>query len=79
MRYDTAYNLFRRAGEEDLHCAIPEDRPLPGFLGAGRWTFSGKVTGAADAPRGFGSRAAETSSRVNGFYLFQMLPVRPGY
>lgn len=79
MHYETAYNVFRRAGEDDLHCAIPEDRPLPGFLGGERWTFSGKVTGADNAPRGFGARAAETASRINGFYVFHLLPVRQCY
>jgi hypothetical protein len=33
------YNLFRRKLEEDLYCAVPEDRPVPGFV-AGEWEFA---------------------------------------
>jgi hypothetical protein len=30
-----AYNLFRRKGEADLFCAVPEDIPVPAFVTPG--------------------------------------------
>lgn len=69
------YNLFRNRDREDLCCAVPEDRIVPGFVRSQGWTFAGRVAeGGSDAPReprGFDTAAAAEGSRLNGFYVFQ--------
>jgi hypothetical protein len=66
------YNLFRRQEEPHLHCAVPEDRPVPGFIGQDSWAFCGTLSERTNTPRGFDEHAA-TGARFNGFYLFQVL------
>jgi hypothetical protein len=62
--------LFRRKGQPDLFCAVPEDRPDPGFITSGCWT----CVGAPDRnplPPGLNRTAAELGVQLNGFHLFQ--------
>lgn len=68
-----AYNLFRRKGDHDLFCAVPEDCVVPGFLNGAAWEFSGKVDGSGAAPVGFDPRTAATAVRFNGCYFFEPL------
>ena len=67
------YNLFRRKLEEDLYCAVPEDRPVPGFVGE-NWEFRGRVGEAEAAPSGFVPDAAQAATRAIGYYIFHALP-----
>ncbi|HVL73287.1 MAG TPA: hypothetical protein VM434_15580 [Beijerinckiaceae bacterium] len=69
-----AYNLFRRKGDTDLFCAVPEECAVPGFLQGRSWEFSGRLSEPRSAPIGFDARAATTGVRLNGFYLFQSFP-----
>ncbi|EIM26855.1 hypothetical protein [Microvirga lotononidis] len=63
-----AYNLFRRKGEADLFCAVPEDIPVPAFLTPEAWEYGCSVD--IQALSGFDAEAAEISAGANGFYLF---------
>jgi len=63
-----AYNLFRRKGEADLYCAVPQDVPVPSFVTADEWEYACPVD--VETLSGFDTRAAQTSAAVNGFYLF---------
>lgn len=65
------YNLFR-SKSEDLYCAVPEDRVIPGFLTGDSWEFSGKADQQIGVPVGFNTAAAVTGVRFNGFYLFEI-------
>jgi hypothetical protein len=62
------YNLFRRKGEADLFCAVPQDVPVPAFVTADEWEYARpldiETLSESDAT------AAQTSAAVNGFYLF---------
>lgn len=66
------YNLFRRKVSPDLACAIPEDDPVPAFIGAD-WEFAGRVGAMSRTECRFNHEAAEASVRFNGFYLFQLI------
>lgn len=68
-----SYNLFRLKGEEGLCCAVPESYAVPNFVTGGRWTFGGKVDERSNSTPGFDGKAAATSVRFNGFYLFQAM------
>ena len=68
---DCAYNLFRNRQKPDLLCAVPEDRPLPGFLRWEQWTYERPLRSPDARPSGFHPRAASAGVRFNGFYLFQ--------
>ena len=48
--YRLTYNLFRRRGKPDLHCAVPQDRPVPSFLDATLWDFAGSFGEGGAAP-----------------------------
>ena len=63
------YNLFRRKPEEDLYCAVPEDRPVPGFV-AGEWEFRGRVAETDPPPSGFRIDSAQAATRLSGYYVF---------
>ncbi|MDP4006790.1 hypothetical protein [Methylobacterium sp. NEAU K] len=71
-----SYNLFRLKGVDGLCCAVPEASTVPPFIGAGRWTFGGKLDGQSRQPLDFDDRAADTAVRFNGFYLFQTVDRR---
>ena len=62
------YNLFRRKDAADLFCAVPEDVPVPHFVTPGAWEYDRSLD--IETLSGFDATAAETSSAVNGFYLF---------
>lgn len=66
-----AYNLFRRKGDRDLYCAVPESRAVPPFVNGCAWEFGGKLDAQRPFLLGFDPRAAKTGVRFNGFYLFQ--------
>lgn len=71
-----SYNLFRLKSVDGLCCAVPEASTVPPFIGAGRWTFGGKLDGQSRQPLDFDDRAADTAVRFNGFYLFQTVDRR---
>jgi len=64
------YNLFRRKGDADLYCAVPEDVAVPGFLTEAGWEYARSVDVAALS--GFDAAAAQASVQANGFYIFHM-------
>jgi hypothetical protein len=69
--FELRYNLFRRKGQPDLCCAVPEDRPVPSFVTGERWEFGGTWEGAIRPP-GWDPTASELGVRLNGFHLFQI-------
>ena len=70
--YRPTFNLFRRKQETDLVCAVPEDCPVPSFLGPSTWEYVCTLREPTTTPLpGFNRRAAEASIRFNGFYLFE--------
>ena len=73
---ECTYNLFRNRRRPDLICAVPEDRPVPGFLNSGEWRFERTLRPLDMSPPGFEDRAAQTGVRFNGFYLFQITDAR---
>ncbi|MBL0404256.1 hypothetical protein JKG68_09780 [Microvirga aerilata] len=68
---ECAYNLFRNKQRPKLFCAVPEDRPVPGFIDVDAWAFERVLRSQDVAPSGFQDRAARAGVRYNGFYLFQ--------
>jgi len=69
---DHTYNLFRNRQRPELLCAVPEDRPVPGFIGPGGWRFERALRPSDMSPAGFEERPAQAGVRFNGFYLFQI-------
>src|SRR5215207_525870 len=69
---DCTYNLFRNRARPALFCAVPEDRPVPGFLDPGDWRFERALRPSDLNPPGFEERAAQAGVRFNGLYLFQL-------
>jgi hypothetical protein len=67
--FECAYNLFQYSAC-DLLCAVPESRPVPGFIREPVWQFVGKLQDTEAAPTGFNEQAAQTGVRYNGFHLF---------
>lgn len=74
---ECAYNLFRNNQRSKLFCAVPEDRPVPGFIEAEAWSFVRVLRRYDVAPSGFHDRAARAGVRYNGFYLFQVTAREP--
>lgn len=70
-RYGCTFNVFRRKADPELCCAVPEFRPVPGFIVPDEWEFASKATHPGQAPHGFRLHAAWTGVRFNGFYVFQ--------
>jgi hypothetical protein len=70
--YELTYNLFRRRGKSDLHCAVPQDHPVPPFVEGFFWEFAGTLGEKGFAPAEFDRPAASIGIRLIGFYLFQM-------
>lgn len=66
------YNLFSRCEMPEIICAVPEDRPLPTFIGSA-WRYRGRLAESARALPGFDARAAAASVRLNGFYFLHDL------
>ena len=73
---DCAYNLFRNKQRPEILCAVPEDRPVPGFLDPGQWRFERALRPSDMSPAGFEERAARAGVRFNGYYLFQLTDSR---
>jgi hypothetical protein len=50
----TAYNVFRTR-LDGFYCAVPEDKPVPAFVGSKAWEFRGTLdeTSRAVLPRSF--------------------------
>ena len=71
------YNLFRRKLEEDLYCAVPEDRPVPSFLTDVTWNYAYTLREGVASPPGFDQAAAELGVRLIGFHLFLVLGGMP--
>jgi hypothetical protein len=69
------YNLFQNNERPEIVCAVPEDRPVPGFLVLEQWTFGGTLRPSDARPPGFTDAAASVGVRFNGFYLFQVTDV----
>jgi hypothetical protein len=69
---DCTYNLFRNRQRPEILFAVPEDRPVPGFLDPGNWMFERPLCPSDNSPPGFEDRAANVGVRFNGFYLFQL-------
>lgn len=69
---ECAYNFFRNNQRPKLFCAVPEDHPIPSFIGAEAWSFERVLRSQDVAPPGFHDRAARAGVRYNGFYLFQI-------
>ena len=61
-----AYNVFR-ARQNDVYCAVPEDRPVPAFVGSTAWEFRGKLDKQSSLKL---PRALTVAVRFNGFYIF---------
>jgi hypothetical protein len=72
-----AYNLFRSKRLPEIICAVPEDRPVPGFIDAELWTFEQPLRPSDARPPCFHESAAQTGVRFNGFYLFYALAASP--
>lgn len=70
---DCTYNLFCRSGCDSLVCAVPLDRPVPGFLAGQEWLFVRSLHPSDPLPPGFSAKAASEAARFNGFYLFYLL------
>jgi hypothetical protein len=75
---DCTYNLFRNRQRPELLCAVPENRPVPGFVVPGDWRFERALRPSDMGPPGFEDRAAQVGVRFNGFYLFQITDTRRG-
>lgn len=71
--HDCSYNLFCNKQRPELYCAVPEDRPIPHFLGPEQWMFECSLHPWDRPPPGFRSRVAYVGVRFNGYYLFQLI------
>ena len=69
---DCSYSLFENVDRPELLCAVPLDRPVPGFIQQEQWVFQGTLHPSDPQPPGFRSHAAQSGTRLNGFYLFQV-------
>jgi PAS domain-containing protein len=69
---DCAYNLFINQQRPEILCAVPEDRPIPGFISSEQWLYVGPLRPQDGRPSGFNDRAATVGVRFSGFYLFQV-------
>ena len=61
-----ACNLFR-THTHDLYCAVPEDRPVPPFVGGIGWEFVGRLAEMSTVQL---PKAITAAIRFNGFYIF---------
>ena len=70
------FNIFCRRDEQDIRCAVPEERPVPAFLEGPIWQFSGKIDAAALGAAVFGERVIADAVRAQGYYIFQRIGFR---
>ena len=61
-----ACNVFRTQ-VIGVYCAVPEDRPVPAFVGSRVWQFSGKLdeSSGTKLPKSF-----KIALQFIGFYIF---------
>lgn len=67
------YNLFRRALEPDILCAVPENLPVPSFIVMPGWEYQGRISKSQGAGHGFNTRAVDEAVRFKGFYILHRL------
>ena len=70
MAYARTYNMFRRSDDQEIFCAVCEDRPVPGFIDGVSWLYHGTIGDDRAVPLGFLPHVARKASDLNGFYLF---------
>ena len=70
----TDYNTFRHKNGPALRCAVQPGRPLPHFLGTGRWEWSGVLLRGARPPKGFKIEVAAYVSDLSGYYFYHTPP-----
>jgi len=73
-RYRVTLNLFRGRLRRDLLCAVPQDEPVPSFLGGDAWEFAGTLS----RPAALLPATARAQARSSGFYLFEADPSASG-
>jgi hypothetical protein len=67
------YNLFRKAGETPVHCAVPDGGALPGFLRGTDWSFEGKVADIRDRLLDADKPLFEAVVERTGYFVFSPL------
>jgi hypothetical protein len=67
-----SYNLFLHKLDLGLCCAVPQDEPVPAFIGGG-WELGAVLSQTTGLPRDFNRHAAQAAIRLNGYYLFARL------
>lgn len=70
------YNVFASRLEPAIQCAIAQGRPVPCFIQAEAWAFTGTVRPSDPSPHGFRHRRAEDATRIVGFYLYYAEPAQ---
>jgi hypothetical protein len=70
MAIEVTYNLFRQGRDPAVVCAVPNDKPVPGFIRGPAWVFDTTIALDSDPADGFDPRLAQTATNANGFYLF---------
>ena len=66
----TDYDTYRNKVGPALRCAVQPGRPLPCFLGTGRWEWNGVLHRGALAPDGFEVKVAAYVSGLSGYYFY---------
>jgi hypothetical protein len=64
------YNLFRRADDRTVFCAVPQDRPVPSFIRAPGWAYYGTSEAAGIVIPGFDAEMAVAATEIAGYYAF---------
>jgi hypothetical protein len=65
------YEMYRRAKEPDLCCAVSEGSDFPSILGPNEWAYAEFLEAGQRRPPGFDEDAAAYACAVQGFYLFR--------
>ena len=68
---ECTYNLFRDIRRPDFICAVPEDRPVPGFVDPDEWRFERPLRPLDMSPAGFENRAARLVCGSTGCTCFR--------
>ncbi|MBV8766872.1 MAG: hypothetical protein JOZ66_18350 [Hyphomicrobiales bacterium] len=66
----TYYNLFRRASQPQICCAVPQTEPLPSFLSGRAWVYGGVADETALASAGIRHDIPDWASNHYAFYVF---------
>jgi hypothetical protein len=65
------YQMYRRASQPDLCCAVRDGQPFPSIFSPNDWA-PGEFLEAGDRrPPGFDEDAAAFACAVQGFYVFR--------